>query len=475
MEKRRATFGADLHLDLAGSHRRSGLEHALRQAVQSGRLHSGTRLPSSRALAQDLGIARNTIVEAYGQLVAEGWLTAVTGSGTRVADRVVEPVPPSAQPPESRTVRYDLWAGHPDPSSFPRSAWLAAARRALSAAPTDAFAYGDPRGRPELRHALATYLSRARGVRAEAERIVVCNGFTQALSLMCEVFVRRGATTFAAEAYGHRSYRQLAAARGLQVSDVSIDAHGAVVNDFGDACAVLLTPAHQFPLGMAMSAQRRTQAVQWAGATGAVVIEDDYDGEFRYDRQAIGAMQALAPHHVVYAGTASKTLAPGVRLGWLVLPADLVDDVVAAKELADRQTSAFDQLTLAELIRSGGYDRHVRRCRLMYRRRRDRVVALVREQAPQVRVTGVAAGMHVVLELPQGWDDEEIVARARARGLALNGLGEFGDRDLRRPMLVIGYGTPPAQAFTTALARLGATLAECAGGSARTPPGGQRS
>jgi GntR family transcriptional regulator/MocR family aminotransferase len=213
-----------------------------------------------------------------------------------------------------------------------------------------------------------------------------------------------------------------------------------------------------------MSAQRRTQAVRWAAATGAVIVEDDYDGEFRYDRQAVGAMQALAPGSVAYAGTVSKTLAPGVRLGWLVLPAHLVDDVVAAKALADGQTSALDQLTLADLISSGGYDRHIRRCRLMYRRRRDQVVALVRERAPRVRVTGIAAGMHAVLELPAGWDEEDIVRGADRRGLALDGLGEFSAGDPPRPpALVIGYGTPPAHGYTAALARLGATLASATG------------
>jgi GntR family transcriptional regulator / MocR family aminotransferase len=469
VENEWAIFGADLHLELAGGRGRAALERVLRAAVQTGRLHPGTRLPSSRALARDLGMARNTIVEAYGQLVAEGWLTAVTGSGTTVADRVVEATPPTAPPPASAAVRYDLRPGHPDLSTFPRTAWLAAARRAVNAAPNEAFGYGDPRGRPELRRALAGYLARARGARTDPQRIVVCTGFTQALSLVCEVLAARGATlaargaaSVAVEEFGHHSHRTLIAARGLRVRAVPVDGQGVVVDAFADADAALLTPAHQFPLGMALAPERRTRAARWTTETGGLLIEDDYDGEFRYDRQAVGALQALAPGRVAYAGTASKTLAPAVRLGWLVLPAHLVDDVVAAKSNADRHSGVLDQLTLAELIECGEYDRHVRRCRLMYRRRRDRLVSTLAERAPHVRVTGLAAGMHAVVELPPGSDEDAIVARAAERGLALEGLGAFASSESggagRSPALVIGYGTPPAHAFTAALARLVASL-----------------
>ncbi|HEY2794033.1 MAG TPA: PLP-dependent aminotransferase family protein [Micromonosporaceae bacterium] len=459
MRKTWATSGSDFHLDLDGGRGRTAIERALRAAVQSGRLHAGVRLPSSRTLAIDLGVARNSVVEAYGNLVAEGWLTAVTGSGTRVADRPIEPSPapdPSAAPADGEP-RYSLRAGQPDPSTFPRTAWLAAAKRAVQAAPADAFSYGDPRGRVELRRALADYLSRARGVRADAELIVVCSGFTQALSLLASVLVERCGTTMAIESYGHRSYRDLVERHGLEVRDVRLDQHGAVVGDFGEADAALLTPAHQFPLGMALAASRRTEGIAWARERGGLLIEDDYDGEFRYDRQAVGAMQALAPHHVAYAGSVSKTLAPGVRLGWMVLPPHLLDAVVDAKSLTDRQTGVIDQLTLADFIGSGAYDRHVRRSRLAYRRRRDRLVGLLRDRAPGMHLTGLAAGLHAVLELPRDRDDEEIVANARRRGLALDGIGGYGPRSIG-PALVIGYGTPPAHAYTTALARLIAAL-----------------
>jgi GntR family transcriptional regulator / MocR family aminotransferase len=346
-------------------------------------------------------------------------------------------------------------------STFPRAAWLAAARRSMQATPSEAFGYGDPRGRPELREALAGYLSRARGVRADPERIVICAGYAQGLGLLARVLSNRGAATVAMEAYGHQYHRDIVAAYGLGVRSIPLDQHGATIDPLGDASAAVLTPAHQFPLGMALSAARRTQIVKWAGASGAVVIEDDYDGEFRYDRAAIGAMQALAPNSVVYAGTASKTLAPGLRLGWLVLPPDLLDDVVSAKLLADRQGSVIDQLTMAEFITAGGYDRHVRHCRLLYRRRRDRLVALLHQHAPDVRISGVSAGLHAVVELPPGRCENDVIETASEHGLAVQGLSGFtvdAGSTGPGPALVIGYGTPPAHAVTTAFARLVATL-----------------
>jgi GntR family transcriptional regulator / MocR family aminotransferase len=462
MPDRWAISGLDLHLDLGARRVRAGLETALRDAVRDGRLRPGTRLPSSRALAADLGIARNTVADAYGQLVAEGWLVARRGSGTRVADRA--PVPEAGRRPPNATTeatppRYDLRAGSPDLAAFPRAAWLAAARRALAAAPFHALGYSDPRGRPELRRSLAGYLARARGVRAGPERLVICSGFAKGLALLCQVLRARGAATIAMEAYALPSHRDVAAASGLDPRALTVDAHGATVGDLGDADAVLLTPAHQFPLGMPLTPGRRMRVVEWAEAGAGLVIEDDYDGEFRYDRQPLGALQALAPEQVVYAGTASKTLAPGLRLGWLVLPAHLVDEVVAAKEPADRHPSAFDQLTLADFIDSGGYDRHVRRSRLAYRRRRDRLVATLRRGAPGVRISGMAAGLHAIVELPAGSDEREVVARAARHGLAVEGLATYASEDGRHgPALVVGYGTPPDHAYTTAITRLAAVL-----------------
>ncbi len=455
-----ANLGIDLHLEPAGRRVRAGLEHGLRDAIQTGRLQPGTRLPSSRTLALDLGVARNTVAEAYGQLVAEGWLSARQGSGTRVsAHAVAAGHGPAPVPAAADRIRYDLRPGRPDAALFPRAAWLTAARRALAGAPYDALGYGDPRGRIELREALAGYLARVRGVRAAPDRIVICAGFVQSLALLSATLYRGGARRLGVEAYGHTFHREVAAASGLALTAIPVDAAGAVARALGGVDAAVLTPAHQFPLGVPLAPERRRQAVEWARAGDRLIVEDDYDGEFRYDRQAVGAMQALAPEHVAYAGTASKSLAPGLRLGWLVVPAHLLEAVVEAKRLADAGSGALDQLTLAELIAAGGYDRHIRRCRLEYQRRRAHLVAALRRRVPGARVAGVAAGLQALVELPAGLGEAEAVAAARERGVAVEALTAYSaTAEPHAPALVVGYGTPPEHAFTTAVARLCAAL-----------------
>jgi GntR family transcriptional regulator/MocR family aminotransferase len=455
----RATYGVDLQIVLADRGVRAGLEHELREAIRSGRLRPGSRLPSSRALAKDLGIGRNSVADALAQLVAEGWLVARHGAGTWVADRADRgAAAPSSDPEQERAPRFDLRPGTPDLGAFPRSGWLAAARRALAVAADHSLGYGDPRGLPVLRDALAGYLGRARRVAVDPARVVVCAGFTQGLELMCAHLRGHGATTFAVEAFGHRLHREIIERSGLRTTALPVDERGAAVDRLGDAAAALLTPAHQFPIGVALDPTRRRQAIQWAADTGAIIVEDDYDGEFRYDRQAVGAMQSLAPDHVIYAGTAAKSLAPGLRLGWLVLPRPLVDEIAEIKRSRGAFPSAVDQLTLAEFIVSGAYDRQIRRVRLVYRTRRDRLVSVLAEQAPTMTVSGIAAGLHVLAHLPDR-DEGDVITAATRHDLALEGLGHFAHPGHRRPpALVIGYATPPAHAYTAALARLGAVL-----------------
>lgn len=461
MKKAWAISGVDLLLEVAPTRVRAGLEVALRDAIASRRLAPGSRLPSSRQLASDLGMARNTVAEAYGQLVAEGWLIARQGSGTRVAALP----PPADQPPRTASAAarpaYDLTPGLPNLASFPADAWVGALRRSLAAAPVDLLGYGDPRGLPQLREVLAGYLARARGVHAHPDRILVCSGFGQALALLAQVLRADGAGTVATEAHSRPAHRRLLSYHGLASRPVPVDEDGAVVDRLGADDAVLLTPAHQFPLGVTLSAARRAAVTGWAADGGGLVIEDDYDGELRYDRRPVGALQALAPDHVVYVGTASKTLAPGVRLGWMVAPPGLLDRLVAAKDNADGHSSVLNQLALAELIRSGGYDRHVRRCRLAYRRRRDRLTAVLREPLPATAVTGIAAGMHAVVGLPPGIAEADVEAAALRAGVVVEGLDRYrqpGGPD-RTPALVVGYGTPPDHAYAGALERLQKILA----------------
>ncbi|MEU3849887.1 PLP-dependent aminotransferase family protein [Streptomyces sp. NPDC029554] len=455
-----ATLGVDLHLEPAGPGLRRGLTDALREAVRSGRLAPGTRLPSSRSLAADLGIARNTVADAYADLVAEGWLTARQGSGTRVAQRTV--VPPAGSAPHPRAAArpaYDLRPGSPDLASFPRAEWLKAARRALDAAPYHALDYGDPRGRPELRAALAGYLARARGVRADPERIVVCGGFAHGLRLLGTALGARGARTVAVESYGLDVHWSVLAGCGLRTVPLPFDRRGTDPGALSGTDAVLLTPAHQFPMGVPLHRDRRTAVVDWARRTGGLVLEDDYDGEFRYDRQPVGALQGLDPDRVVYLGTASKSLAPGLRLAWMVLPADLAEEAATAKGGVDT-CGVLDQLTLAEFLTSGAYDRHVRATRLRYRRRRDALVAAVAARAPEARVTGIAAGLHVLLRLPPG-TERSVVQAAHWRGLAVHGLARYRHADaVAEPAdaLVVGYGTPPDHAWSGALDALCAVL-----------------
>ncbi|MFJ1644462.1 PLP-dependent aminotransferase family protein [Streptomyces sp. NPDC088258] len=486
--------GVDLHLDPRGSGLRSGLMDALREAVRGGRLAPGTRLPSSRTLAADLGIARNTVAAAYTELVAEGWLTARQGSGTRVAARAVprraEPARAAAPDPRGRP-SYNLMPGTPDLASFPRQEWIRAVRRALTAAPHDAFGYGrgEESGRIELRTALAGYLARARGVHASPERIVICSGFAHGLALLGKVLRTRRVREVAVDAYGLPAHRSILAEAGLRTPPLALDARGTRTDELvgpggtGRAAgvgAVLLTPAHQFPTGGALHPERRAAAVDWARATDGLVLEDDYDGEYRYDRQPVGALQGLDPERVVYLGTASKSLAPGLRLAWMVLPERLVGEVVAAKGETDRLSGTPDQLTLAEFITSGAYDRQIRAARGRYRRRRDQLTAALADAAPEVRVTGIAAGLHAVVQLPPG-TEQSTLAAARDQGLALQGLSyfrhpSFPHSSFQHPSfqhpsfphpsfqhpaappgpdaLVVGYGTPSDSAWAGALEAL---------------------
>ncbi|WP_405432720.1 PLP-dependent aminotransferase family protein [Micromonospora sp. NBC_00617] len=454
-------LGSDLHLELTGpGSRRSALTRALRDAVSDGRLASGTRLPPYRSLAADLGLARNTVADAYAELVAEGWLVARQGSGTRVAARI-EPVRvprvPKETPARPAPAAHNLRQGQPDVASFPRSAWLAATRRALTAAPNEAFGPGDPRGRRELRRALAEYLARARGVRTTPDRIVVCSGFAHALRLLFGGRVLRG--PLAVESYGLAFHRAVLESASVRTVPLTLDEHGARTAELGSLTGVraaLLTPAHQFPTGGPLPPERRVTLVDWARTCGGLILEDDYDGEFRYDREPVGAVQGLDPERVVYIGSISKSLSPALRLGWMVLPEHLVAPVLTAKGEREAWASVADQLTLADFIGSGHYDRHIRRMRQRYRARRDRLVAALAAHAPHIVPTGIAAGLHAVLRLPPG-TERSVVKAAAWQSIALDGLADFRHPSAAMPAhdgLVVGYAAPPDHGYGPALEAL---------------------
>jgi GntR family transcriptional regulator / MocR family aminotransferase len=472
-----ATFGVDLHLETdAGTGRRSGLERALRDAIRSGRLAPHARLPSTRALAADLGLSRGTVSAAFDQLVAEGFLTVRQGSGTTVSELPQRLSPAGEGPPggADRIPRHDLRPGRPDVSLFPVAAWLRATRRALSGARPEIYGYGDPRGRIELRTALAEYLGRARGVFAAPDQIVITSGYVQALALLARVLGAAGTAAIAMEDPGLEFHREVVRRSGLTVLTLPVDDRGARTETLTGitgraAGAVVVTPAHQYPTGATLHPARRHALAEWARTAGRLVIEDDYDGEFRYDRQPVGALQGMAPGRVAYIGTAAKTLGPALRLAWMVLPDHLVGPVAEEKRHHDIHTEVPGQLTLADFITSHAYDKHIRSCRLRYRRRRDLLVArLAPEQGrslPRLRIGGIAAGLQTLVSLPpEGPGEQELLARAAQHGLVLDGLARHWHQPGDHPQgIVVGFGTPTQRAYPVALEALARVLHAAAG------------
>ncbi|GAT69645.1 gntR family transcriptional regulator [Planomonospora sphaerica] len=574
---------ADLHLsvDRAAGGIAGQITRELREAVRQGRLAAGVRLPASRELARDLGLSRGVVVEAYEQLVAEGFLVAKVGAGTRVApaasrapgsgpgpvtgpgpvigprsDSGSGPAPGSSLgpgpgpgsgsglgpgsglgsgpgpgpgpgpgsglglglgpgsapvpgadgvlrrgspgagaerpvPADAGTPVHECDYGRrptsPDLRTFPRERWLAATRRVLASLPAGALDYGDPGGVRELREELAAYLRRVRGADATADELVIVGGVAQGLSLTVQVLAgrfpepgehpgrdlgwftgraahpadrERGLRLAVEDPTGLRQLPLLRAA-GADLVAVPADEEGIDVAALAAAevRAVLLTPAHHYPTGVVLSPRRRAELTEWAAATGAVVLEDDYDAEFRFDRDPVGCLQGLAPGRVVLAGSVSKSLAPGLRLGWVVAPPHIAGAVRRARAEQDMGSPVLEQHVLADLLRTGAYDRHLRRMRREYRARRDALVRALAEHLPEVAVWGVSAGLHLFAELPGGWDERAVAAAARARGLAVEPVAPMRHRP-GPPALVMGFARLPAQ-------RAGEIVAAVAGDLAR--------
>jgi GntR family transcriptional regulator/MocR family aminotransferase len=433
------------------------LEEQLRDAIRSGVLAPGSNLPSTRMLAEDLDVSRGVVVRAYAQLAAEGYIRLRQGANPSVC-RLPQPAP-GVSTRTARTggqkIRYDLRPHLPEVATFPRQGWVRATRNALARATNADLSYLDRRGLPALRAEVADYLRRARGVAADPRCIVITTGSTHSVSLICRVLAGLGSTRMAIENPSHFLLQNVATRAGQRPVPIPLDAHGLVVERLGDAQSVLVSPAHQFPTGVALSADRRSELVSWARSKDGLIVEDDYDAEFRYDRSPIGAMQGLAPDHVAYLGSTGKTLAPAIRVAWAVLPPSILDRV--ADELLETvlHVSGIDQLAFADFLARGDYDRHLRRMRALYRSRRDVLVDALAEYLPDLRVTGAAAGLHVVLELPSRELESSVRRLARSRGVLVDSLSQHALPGYQGPAgLLIGYGAVAAPAIPLAVEQI---------------------
>ncbi|MFI6176624.1 PLP-dependent aminotransferase family protein [Nonomuraea sp. NPDC051191] len=436
---------ADLHIQI---NRDEGgiagqIAAELREGVRLGRLVPGTRLPATRDLAADLQVSRGVVVEAYEQLVAEGFLVSRVGAGTEVA--ALGAVRSALPGPVADGGVYGPYHGHratsPDLGHFPRERWLAAVRHVLATVPSEALDYGDPGGVPELREELAGYLRRVRAADVHPDNLVVVGGVAQGLSLALHVLAPRGGLRLIVEDPTSRRQVPLLERAGARLVPVPVGCDGLVAGDMKGEAA-LVTPAHQYPTGVVLSPARRAALMEWAGAGDRMILEDDYDAEFRYDRDPVGCLQGLAPDRVILTGSVSKSLAPGLRLGWVAAPAHLAGAIRRARSELDLGSPVIEQYALARFLRTGGYDKHLRRMRREYRRRRDALVRALAEELPEIRVRGIQAGLHVYLDLPDGWDELRVVRAAQSLGLSAEPVGPMRFSP-GPPAVVLGFARVP--------------------------------
>jgi GntR family transcriptional regulator/MocR family aminotransferase len=433
----------------------------LRDGIRAGRIAGGTALPPSRQLAAELRLSRGIVVEAYEQLVAEGYLLSRTGAGTWVAPGHAAAVAaghgtPHPDPP-ARDPEFDLTPGRPDLAAFPRTAWVSAQRHVLSELPNTGLGYGDPGGVLRFREEIAGYLRRVRAADATPDRVVAINGSAHGIALGLQALYERGHRVLALEDPSADRPRPLMAASGMTLVGVPVDEAGLVVSELRrtSATVVFAGPAHQYPTGVVLAPSRRAELIAWARAADGMILEDDYDAEFRYDRDPVGCLQGMAPDRVMYLGTTSKSLAPALRLGWAVAPPDLAARLRAIRQDSDLGGSVLDHLAMAHLIGTGTYDRHLRTVRRRYRARRDALVTELAAELPHWKVRGVAAGLHVLIDLPPGSDEAALAAAAEARGVRVQPLAPLRFAP-GPPGLVLGYAGLAPGRLVEAARRLGA-------------------
>ena len=434
------------------------IEDQLRRAIRDGALRDGTEVPSTRDLARQLGVSRRVVVDAYAQLASEGYLNLRQGARPRVSENAagVRAAANEAVPAAVR-LRFDFRPSRPDLSAFPRASWLRSLRTALATMTDAELGYGDPRGATVLRSALADYLGRVRGVVAEPERVVVTSGYAQGLALVCRALAADGAKRMGMEDPSNLDDQAIVTGAGLEAVPIGVDVEGIRVDELARLApdAVIVTPAHQQPTGVVLSRERRLALVAWLRERAVVAIEDDYDAEYRYDRAAVGALQGLAPEQIVYAGTTSKTLAPALRLGWLVVPGSLLGAVTRDKLVADRGASRIEEYAFADFLARGELDRHLRRMRARYRKQRDALVHALAEELPEAVITGIAAGLHASVQLPEGSDAEAIREEAGRRRIMLNSMSDYrAETGSDSTTLMVGYGSVPEAAIVPGVREL---------------------
>jgi GntR family transcriptional regulator/MocR family aminotransferase len=441
---------------------------SIRESIRSGRLPAGMNMPSTRGLATELGVSRGIVTEAYGQLAAEGYLTTRQGAPVRVSAAVRAATARAPARSLLQSFPYHFHPGLPDLAGFPRERWLRSLRAALRESPLDALGYGDPRGLPELREALTDYLGRVRGAAADTEQMTICTGFMQGFSLACAVLRGHGVESIALEDPGWHVHRLIAEQAGLGVVPIPVDEEGLRVDELiaSDAVVVVVTPAHQFPTGAVLSPARRAALVEWAESEERLIVEDDFDAEYRYDRVGVGALQGLAPERVLYIGSASKRLTPGMRLGWMLAPSWLVWQLATAKAVHDGGSEVVGQLALRDFIARGELDRHVRRMRARYQRRREALLEALARHLPDVRISGPthpAAGLFELVTLPDGVDEPALIKAAAALGAGVEGLALHRFAHGAPPGIVLGFGNLSEPALAQGMRLLGEAYAEVVG------------
>ena len=438
------------------------VKQALRSAIRDGRVGVGSALPPSRKLAADLGCSRWAVTEAYSQLIAEGYLEARSGSATRVR-WARDPVPNERPPPSGQAPapRFDLAPGLPDLRAFPRRRWADAVRAQATTVAFAELGYPPPEGHIRLRRLLTEYLRRSRGASATPDDVTLCTSVTDGVQRICHALRASGITAIGCEEPGWTRLREVVRAAGLTVVPIRTDGGGLQISDLAghpDLRAVLTTPAHQFPRGTVLVPERRAALLRWARDVDGVILEDDYDAEFRYDRRPVGTVQGMDPSRVILLKSLSKMLSPALGIGWIVAPPHWTD-AVRGTDPAAPVPPTLDQLAFATLLESGAYERHLRGCRQRYRARRDALVRALADNLPGTPVSGVAAGLHLVLRLPDAVDTAAVVRAAAGRAVRIADLASYHATDDHADHgLVLGYGNLADGAVQEAVRQLSAAI-----------------